>query len=88
MLGDYKSHPIRKALCVAPLVTGAVEWVRAGGGGRFAGEGRGKDGVCSAQPAVSFGVRRLTVSPLRCGVRLGERRVQGESLKLEMIERP
>lgn len=88
MSGGYKSHLTRKALCVAPLVTGAVEWVRAGGGGRFAGEGRGKDGISSAQPAVNFGVRRLTVSSSLWGAAGGQRRGRGESLKFGMIERP
>lgn len=87
MLGDYKSHPTGKALCFAPLVTGAVEWVRAGGGGRFAGEGRESMG------SALRGRGEFWRPPLDCllsavGCGCGESGGQGESLKLGMIERP
>ncbi|KAB1273623.1 hypothetical protein Cadr_000010767 [Camelus dromedarius] len=78
--GDYKTHPTRKAVCAALLVTWAAEGARRRAGVEAEGRGGERLGVRSAKPVGSSGSPGLLVS--------SPRRRRGESLKLGMIERP
>lgn len=91
MLCDYKTNPTRKALCAAPLVTQAVEWVRAGGRGsrRKGGPGKRSGGGGLFREACGEFRHPGPSAPLSpVGSSRGESRRPGASLKLGMMERP